>query len=55
MGVDRVANLIDCVAYYGELTISPVQEYSTFVRSVKIPSSELGQQMVLGVVPMTKR
>lgn len=39
-----LANLIDGVAYYVESTISPVQEYSTFVRSVRIPSSELGQQ-----------
>ena len=36
-----LANLIDGVV---KSTISPVQEYSTFVRSVRIASSELGQQ-----------
>ena len=41
LGVDRVANLIDGVAYYGESTISLVQEYSTFVRSVRIQLCEI--------------
>ena len=46
MNVHRVANIIDGVAYYGESTISPTTVYASFVRSVRIPTTELGSQMV---------
>jgi hypothetical protein len=55
LGVDRVANIIDGVAYYGESTMSPTTTYASFVRAVRIPTKELGTQMMQGVVPMAGR
>lgn len=55
LGVDRIANLIDGVAYYGESTISPTDVYSSFVRAMRIPTSEISSQIVQAVVPMADR
>lgn len=52
---DTVANIIDGVAYYGESSISPVDAYASFVRSVRVPSKELGLQIMQGVMPMARR
>ena len=54
MNVHRVANIIDGVAYYGESTMSPTTVYASFVRSVRIPTKELGSQMIQGIMPMAR-
>ena len=51
MNVHRVANVIDGVAYYGEPTMSATTAYASFVRSVRIPTKELGSQMMQGIMP----
>lgn len=55
MDMNSVANIIDGVAYYGESTISPTDVYASFVRSVHIPTEEIGTEMVQGVMPMGQR
>lgn len=55
LGVDRIANIIDGVAYYGESTVSPTTAYASFVRTVRIPTKELGSQTMQAVVPMARR
>lgn len=55
MGVDRVANVVDGVAYYGESSMSPADVYSGFIRAVRIPTSELGEEIMQGVIPMAQR
>lgn len=52
---DRIANIIDGVAYYGESTISPNQAYTSFVSAVRIPTKEMGTQMIQGIIPVAKR
>ncbi len=52
LGVHRIANIIDGVAYYGESSMSPTSTYSSFVTAVKIPTKEIGTQMMQGIVPM---
>ena len=54
MNVHRMANIIDGVAYYGESTMSPTTAYASFVRSVRIPTKELGSQMIQGIMPMAR-
>ncbi len=54
-GVDKVANIIDGVAYYGESTVSPTTVYASFIRSVRVPVKELGVEMIQGVIPMGRR
>ena len=54
MGVDRVANVIDGVAYYGESSMSPTDTYASFVRAVRIPTKEMGTEILQGVVPMAR-
>jgi hypothetical protein len=53
--MNSVANIIDGVAYYGESTISPTDVYASFVRSVRIPTKEIGTEMMQGVMPMGQR
>lgn len=55
MGVDGVANVVDGVAYYGESSMSPADVYSGFIRAVRLPTNELGQQIMQGVIPMAQR
>lgn len=55
LNADRIANVIDGVAYYGEATISPTQAYMSFVSAVRIPTKEMGTQMIQGIVPLTAR
>jgi hypothetical protein len=55
LGVDRVANVIDGVAYYGESTISPTTQFATFVRAVRLPTKELGSQVMQGVMQVGNR
>jgi hypothetical protein len=55
LGVNSVANIVDGVAYYGEATISPTDAYASFVRSVEIPTDEMGTQMMQGIMPMARR
>lgn len=55
LGVDRVANVIDGVAYYGESTISPTTAFSSFVRTVKLPTKEMGTQAMQGVMLVGSR
>ena len=43
---DKLANLIDGVAYYGESTISPMDVYKSIIVSTKIPAQEMGQQFI---------
>ena len=50
MGVDRVANVIDGVAYYGESTLLPTTQFASFVRTVKLPTKEMGTQVMQGVM-----
>ena len=54
-GVHRVANIIDGVAYYGESSISPADVYSGFIRAVRLPTKEVGTEMLQGVMPMSQR
>ena len=51
MGVDRVANVIDCVAYYGESMLL----FASFVRTVKLPTKEMGTQVMQGVMQVGSR
>jgi len=52
---NNMANIIDGVAYYGESTISPSDSYASFVRAVRIPTKEIGSQLIQGIMPMTRR
>lgn len=52
---DRIANIIDGVAYYGEATISPTRAYMSIVTAVRIPTKEMGTQMIQGIIPLTQR
>lgn len=54
LGVHQIANVIDGVAYYGESSISPTTAYASIVRSVQIPTKEMGRQMLQGILPMAK-
>jgi hypothetical protein len=56
MGVfaNRVANIVDGVAYYGESTISPATTYSSLVTSVRIPTKEAASQFIQAVMPMPR-
>jgi hypothetical protein len=42
LGVDRVANVIDGVAYYGESTLLPTLQFTSFVCTVKLATKEMG-------------
>lgn len=55
MGVDRIANVVDGVAFYGESSMSPADVYTGFIRAVRVPTKELGQQIIQGVIPMSQR
>jgi hypothetical protein len=55
MGEHHIANIIDGVAYYGESTISPTTAYASIVRTVQVPTKEMGTEMLQGVIPMAKR
>lgn len=41
LGDNRLANVLDGVAYYGESTLSPTQQYASVVRSFRMPVSEV--------------
>ena len=43
---DRLANLVDGVAYYGESTLSPLDSYKSVVATMKLPTSEMGRQFI---------
>jgi hypothetical protein len=51
---NRVANIVDGVAYYGESTISPATTYSSLVTSVRIPTKEAASQFIQAVMPMPR-
>lgn len=55
MGVDRVANFIDGVAYYGESTLLSTTQFATFVRAVRLPVKEVGTQVMQGVMQVGSR
>ena len=55
MGVDRVANVIYGVAYYGESTLMPTEQFASFVRTVKLPTKEMGTQVMQGVMQVGSR
>ena len=55
MGVDSVANVIDGVAYYGESTLLPTEQFASFVRTVKLPTKEMGTQVMQGVMQVGSR
>lgn len=51
----QLANIVDGVAYYGEATLSPMQAYSSLITTTKIPTNDLGKQIVQSVFPMGGR
>lgn len=49
---NRVANIVDGVAYYGESTISPTTTYSSLIMATKIPVKETASQLMQAVMPV---
>ena len=49
---DRLANVVDGIAYYGEATLMPNQAYSSFIRSVRLPAKEISNNIMQGVLSM---
>lgn len=52
---DNLANIVEGVAYYGESTVSPLDAYKSTVATIRIPTQELGDQFIQGVLPMADR
>lgn len=51
----ELANVVEGVAYYGEATLSPTQAYSSIITTARIPTNDMGKQIIQSVFPMGDR